>query len=264
MSLWKAQPVLQYERQAWQETDLGVPEERAVSLTVNGEVLTTLMCTPNLLDALAIGFLYNEGMIESLNEVADVRPCANGENVDIWLTHAVTAPRRWRRTSGCAGGKTAVDAAAPLPPGGDRVRLTPAQVGRLVEALFAAQELYRHTGGVHTSALSDGQRILLAAEDIGRHNSLDKLAGLMLQQGLQEQVRVVLTTGRISSEMLQKAHRIGAEVVISRTSPTTLSLAAAEKAGITLIGYARPHRFNVYTHPQRLIRLPEALAQAAD
>jgi FdhD protein len=261
---WKKQQAKQYIRDRWQPIEPGVPEERAVRLTVNGTALTTLMCTPTLLEALAVGFLYNEGLIDGLDEVVDVHPCASGENVDVWLNHAIAVPQRWRRTSGCAGGKTAIDARLPLPPRAEQLHLAATQVGQLLTALFAAQELYRHAGGVHTSALSDGQRILLTAEDIGRHNSLDKLAGLMLQKGLSEQVHVVLTTGRISSEMLQKARRMGAEVVISRTSPTTLSLEAARAANITLIGYARPQRFTVYTHPQRLIPEPQSLMQTVD
>jgi FdhD protein len=125
-------------------------------------------------------------------------------------------------------------------------------IGALVDQLFEAQSLYRETGGVHTSALSDGERILLVAEDIGRHNTLDKIAGLcMLRRHWPEQ-RLLITTGRISSEMLQKAARLEAPILISRTSPSSLSIEMAERYGITLIGYARRQRFNLYTNKQRV------------
>jgi len=114
------------------------------------------------------------------------------------------------------------------------------------------QTLYRQTGGVHTSILSDGKRSILGAEDIGRHNTLDKLAGQMLMNGIKTNASVILTTGRISSEMMQKAIRLGVSVVISRTSPSSMSVELAEKQGITLIGYAKRHRFNVYTHAERI------------
>jgi FdhD protein len=184
-----------------------------------------------------------------------VRACASGDNVDVWLHHAVEQPARWRRTSGCTGGVTAVepDAAAP------ELRaapLDPEKISALVEGLFSAQSLYRDTGGVHTSALSDGERIILVAEDIGRHNTLDKLAGRFLLEDVRLENRVLLTTGRISSEMMQKAARLGAGVVISRTSPSSLSIEMARAWGITLIGYARRSRFNVYTHPERLMGPP--------
>jgi FdhD protein len=123
----------------------------------------------------------------------------------------------------------------------------------LVALLFEAQELYRETGGVHTSALSDGTQIALSAEDIGRHNTLDKIAGLCLMQNIWPETRILITTGRISSEMLQKAARMGAPILISRTSPSSLSIEMAERYGITLIGYARTQRFNVYTSKGRII-----------
>jgi FdhD protein len=120
--------------------------------------------------------------------------------------------------------------------------------------LFDVQDLYRETGGVHTSALTDGERILLSAEDIGRHNTLDKLAGMCLMQNVWPARRILMTTGRISSEMLQKAVRLGAGILISRTSPSSLSIELAEKWGITLIGYARRNKFNLYAHPERIIQ----------
>jgi len=106
--------------------------------------------------------------------------------------------------------------------------ITRAASGKLVDKLFEAQELYRKVGGVHTSVLSDGLDVILMAEDIGRHNSLDKLAGLYVINHVQLENKVIITTGRISSEMLQKSARIGATFVISRTSPSSLSIQLAE------------------------------------
>ncbi len=247
----------QYEFQKWKPRDAETIVETPVSLTVNGEAWLTFMCTPVHLEALAVGFLYNEGVIESLAEVADARLCEHGDNVDVWLTHAAKKPSAWRQTSGCAGGVTAVDLLAKPDVQFDPqdFELDADAVGNLVEALFEAQSLYRETGGVHTSALSDGERILITAEDVGRHNTLDKIAGLCLTGGIFPQRRILMTTGRISSEMLQKAARLGAPVVISRTSPTSLSIQMAERYGVTLIGYGRKHRFNVYSHPRRVGRL---------
>jgi FdhD protein len=121
-----------------------------------------------------------------------------------------------------------------------------------VDGLFESQALYRETGGVHTSALSDGEQIVLVAEDIGRHNTLDKIAGLCLMKNIWPDTRILITTGRISSEMLQKAARLRAPILISRTSPSSLSIEMAERYGITLIGYARRNRFNVYSNSQRI------------
>jgi FdhD protein len=135
---------------------------------------------------------------------------------------------------------------------GDQPQVPPETIGHLVDQLFEAQSLYRETGGVHTSALSDGEKIVVVAEDIGRHNTLDKISGLCLMNDISLETRILITTGRISSEMLQKAARMNAPILISRTSPSSLSIEMAERYGITLIGYARRHRFNVYTNPQRV------------
>lgn len=244
----------QYEFQKWKSFDTQTIVETPVSLTVNSEVWITFMCTPVNLEALAVGFLYNEGIIEKMDEVEDVRVCEHGDNVDVWLTHTAEQPTSWRRTSGCTGGVTAVDLLAKpnVSLNGNSLKVQPEAIGKLVEMLFEAQSLYRETGGVHTSALSDGKKILLSAEDIGRHNTLDKIAGLCLMKNIWPETCILITTGRISSEMLQKAARLNAPILISRTSPSSLSIEMAERYGITLIGYARKHRFNVYSNTQRV------------
>ena len=251
------QKEIQYERyefKKWEHFDAETIVEMPVSLTVNSKVWLTFMCTPVHLEELAVGFLYNEGIIESMEEVEDVRVCEHGDNVDVWLNRTVEQPTSWRKTSGCTGGVTAVDLLAKPNVSFDanRLKVQPEAIGQIVEMLFEAQSLYRETGGVHTSALSDGEKIVVSAEDIGRHNTLDKIAGLCLMQNISPEKRILITTGRISSEMLQKAARMDAPILISRTSPSSLSIEMAERYGITLFGYARKHRFNVYSNSQRV------------
>lgn len=243
-----------YEFRKWKPFDAETIVESPVSLTVNGEVWLTFMCTPVHLEAMSVGFLYNEGIIESMEEVEDVRVCEHGDNVDVWLNRSVDQPQSWRRTSGCTGGVTAVDALARVDVSfdGDRTEVPPEAIGHMVESLVQSQKLYRATGGVHTSVLGDGEQIVFVAEDIGRHNTLDKIAGLCLMNNVWPERRILLTTGRISSEMLQKAARLKAPILISRTSPSSLSIEMAERYGITLIGYARRDRFNVYSNAQRV------------
>ena len=115
-------------------------------------------------------------------------------------------------------------------------------------------ELYRLCGGVHASALSDTKKLLVVAEDIGRHNTLDKIQGECLLRGLSTKDGLLLTTGRVSSEMLLKAARMQAPVVVSRHSPTGSAVSLARDLGIALVGYARGNRLSVYSHPERLGR----------
>jgi FdhD protein len=241
----------------WESLAARVITETAVSLTVNGETWLSFNCTPTGLDALAVGFLFNEGLIEAREEIAIVDVCQQETNVDIWLHHPIAQPTRWRRTSGCTGGVTSVPDIEP----GEVLATLPVSAGPLLdpdlllgcmEQLLQIQELYRAVRGVHCSALSDGRQILAHAEDIGRHNTLDKLAGQVLLEDLRADPVVILTTGRVSSEMLQKSARLGASAVVSRTSPTSQSIALADPLGITLAGYARRNQMLVYTHTERL------------
>jgi FdhD protein len=238
----------------WEALPARVISESTVTLTVNGEVWISFMCTPADLEALAVGFLYNEGIIHSMAEVEAVSACENVCNVDVWLNHRVKKPAQWRRTSGCTGGVTSDQAKTEATIPFVQPEFDPDSVLNAMNQLLEVQELYREARGVHCSAMSDGQQIVYRAEDIGRHNTLDKLSGLMLMQPKALERRIIVTTGRISSEMLQKSARLGAQVVISRTSPTAMSVEMADEIGITLIGYARRNQFLVYAHPERLMK----------
>ena len=243
---------LRYNAGKWETQGSGVIVETPVTLSVNGHVWLTFMCTPTDLEALAVGFIYNEGVIKSKIEIELVKVCPTGDNVDIWLNTTVKQPQQWRRTSGCTGGASAVALDQIHPELKDGLLLTPQMVHSFTQTLTNAQVLYREVGGVHTSILTDGEQVVISAEDIGRHNSLDKIAGRCLLDNIQLARKILVTTGRISSEMIQKAARIGAAVVISRTSASSLSVNLADKWGITLIGYARRDQFVVYTHPERI------------
>jgi FdhD protein len=245
-----------YNAGCWEEEHARLITEQPVALLVNNVHWLTFMCTPVDLEGLGVGFLYNENIIQTLEDIASVRVCPGGENIDIWLNYPVNKPEKWIRTSGCSGGSTSVENSS-FPSGltnpQNGVMLPPEMIGTMINQLLESQDLYRKSGGVHTSALSDGERIILTAEDIGRHNTLDKLAGRSLLEQIKPSKRIILTTGRISSEMIQKAGRMRASMVISRTSPTSLSVRMAEKSGITLIGYARRERFIIYAHPERIL-----------
>ena len=113
-------------------------------------------------------------------------------------------------------------------------------------------DLYRETGGTHNASLADGEKTLCFRTDIGRHNAVDMLGGWALLADVVLDRTLLLTTGRISSEILVKALRMGVPVVVSRSAPTALALELARDLGVTIVGYARGAKFNVYTHPERI------------
>lgn len=243
---------LRYRAGKWESMSAGVIVETPVTLTVNGKEWLTLMCTPTDIQELAVGFLFNEGVITSKEQIDLIEVCPTGDNVDVWLKNTVEEPHQWRRTSGCTGGATAVALDHIHPELKNGYLLEPSTIHSLMRQLTESQVLYREVGGVHTSILTDGERVIVSAEDVGRHNSLDKIAGRCLLNNIQLGRRILVTTGRISSEMIQKAARIGASAVISRTSASSLSVSLADKWGILLIGYARHDQFIIYTHPERV------------
>lgn len=245
---------LHYSAGKWEILDRKVITEQPTSLTVNGKTWLTLMCTPVDIEALAVGFLFNEGILKNRADIELVQVCAQGDNVDIWLNHTVELPQNWRRTSGCTGGQTSVLLESLHPHLKNGFVLTPAQIQEQIELLNRAQTLYRETGGVHTSVLTDGKQSIACGEDVGRHNTLDKIAGRCLLDNLQPERKILVTSGRVSSEMIQKAARVGAPIVISRTSASSLSVKLAQAWGVTLIGYARRDQFIIYAHPERILQ----------
>ncbi len=230
-----------------------VIEEALVCISVNGRELATFMCTPHRLEELALGFLRSEGFIHSLAEVEVLHLAESKTCVDIWLHDlSFTPPKRAIITSGCGGGVTFDDLSRRFPPLNTATSISPAQVSSLMQRLHQAAELYQEVRGVHTSALSDGQELLLVAQDVGRHNTIDRLWGQALQRGVETEGRILLASGRISSEMLRKAAKMKTPIVISRTSPTSLSVELGRAWNITVIGYARGNTFRVYSAPERV------------
>ncbi|MCB9135311.1 MAG: formate dehydrogenase accessory sulfurtransferase FdhD [Anaerolineales bacterium] len=235
------------------EVDDEIVVEAHACIIVNGHELATFMCTPHQLDWLGVGFLYNESILTHANEIATLH-VSDSHCVEIWLNHSFTPPERLIVTAGCSGGVTFDDLSkqhAPLP--ADDVHVSPETLAELMRQLHLGAKLYQRSRGIHTAVLATPSATLLQVEDLGRHNCLDKLAGAALLQGLDTSGHILLSSGRISSEMINKARRMSTPIVCSRTSPTSLSVALAEAWNITLVAYLRQDRMRIYTHPERVL-----------
>ncbi len=233
-----------------------VPVEKSLVVYVNGEPLVNLACTPTYPKELALGFLFNEGLIEGSDAIEAIDLCDNELRVDVWLNHDIEIPQLRTITSGCSGGVTFENMASLHHRVRSDLRVMPQQVTQLIQEFEQASALYRRAGGVHGAAMAEGEQILYLTEDIGRHNTLDKIAGICLRQGHSTKNCVLLTSGRISSETVNKTAHMGVPIVISRTSPTSLAVQLAQEWVITLIGYTRRRSFRVYTGAERVV-VPE-------
>ena len=237
-----------------------VVREQPLTLYVNGEKFLTLLCSPMALEDLIVGYLWMEKVIGDLAEISrlDVSPVDG--RADVTLTHPVTLPTERILTSGCGGGITFRIDHRLFPRLQSSVRVRPAQLAARMKDLFQAAVHYQRSRGIHGAALTDGERLLIVAEDVGRHNAVDKVKGEALRRGIPTEDRLLLSTGRVSSEMLLKAARMGVPVVASRTSPTEMAVALAEQLGVTVCGYVRPDGLNVYAGDAVVLDAPVGAA----
>jgi FdhD protein len=227
--------------------------------------IAVTMRTPGNDFELAVGFLFTEGLISGGEEVRTVRYCAVPREeqhynvVSVAVTRAldpVGADRNFYATSSCGVcGKASLDAihvqCAPVPEG---PAVPAALLTALPDRLRSAQDVFDRTGGLHAAALFDtGGALLALREDVGRHNAVDKLVGEELLAGrLPLSDRILLVSGRSSFEIIQKAATAGIPVICAVSAPSSLAVDAARRFGITLVGFLRGERFNVYSHPERV------------
>jgi FdhD protein len=223
-----------------------IVREQPLTVYVNGERFLTLLCTPVKLDALVLGYLWMEKVIAGLDEVTALAISEVDGRAEVTLAHPVTLPTERILTSGCGGGITFRIDPRLFSRIDSPLRVRPAELSERMKELFVEAVQYRASRGIHGAALADRERLLVVAEDVGRHNAVDKVKGEALLRGIPTADRLLLSTGRISSEMLLKAARMGVPVVASRTSPTEMAVGLAEQLGITVVGYVRPDSLNLY------------------
>lgn len=242
---------------AW-ETEDPVVREAPLTIYLNGREFVTLLCTPELMDMLAIGFLRSEGLIRDFSDVTSLRVDGEQGFVFVETQSGGLAEELYGKrtiTTGCGKGTvffSVLDALKSEPVSAD-LTVTVAQIHRLMRALQEQAVLFQLTGGIHSAALCSAEGISYFCEDIGRHNAVDKILGLCLRDGATINEKILVTSGRISSEILVKAAKLGLPVLVSRAAPTTLSVDLAERLGITLVGFVRGQRLNIYSHAERVI-----------
>jgi FdhD protein len=238
--------------------EVPVVREIAVNLRLNGREIITLLASDDALDFLAAGFLKAEGFISRREDIIAITIDPQGEAVDVEATGidplAEKLLERRAVTSGCGKGTTfthALDAlqARPAPAG---PRVSAGQIRQLMHGLLRGSELYRAAGAVHSAALATTEEIVIFRDDIGRHNAVDKIHGECFLRDIPVADKILLTTGRISSEILVKAAKLGVAILVSRSSPTDLALELAERTGITVVGQVRGGGLTIFTGEKRV------------
>jgi FdhD protein len=247
--------------------------EEPLEIRVEGRSVAVVMRTPGHDEELVAGFLISEGVVKSARDILEISQCAStgneyGNVVDVLL--AGSAVVNWESltrhvfsASSCGiCGKTSLESVFQRFPvlgsqcyaSSESFAVAPALIAALPAKLRAAQATFKQTGGLHACAIFDeGGELLVLREDVGRHNALDKVLGWSLQQKLLPfQRHILLLSGRVSFEMMQKALAAGVPIVAAISAPSSLAVQFAEESGQTLIGFLRGETMNVYTHPQRI------------
>ncbi|MDO5612376.1 MAG: formate dehydrogenase accessory sulfurtransferase FdhD [Paracoccus sp. (in: a-proteobacteria)] len=241
------------------------PAESPVAIVIDGQSQAVLMATPADLHDLAVGFALTEGMIASAADVQSFEQVAvetrglPGAEARLWLRPGIAAAlsERRRKMLGPVGcglcGIDSIEQALPeLLPVTSALRITPADIQAAMAALSAGQIRWRQTPAIHGACFWHPAAAPTVREDVGRHNALDKVSGALARDGRTGAGGVIAMTSRLSVDLVQKAARMQAAVVIGASAPTTLAITWAQAAGITLIGRARGTGFDLYTHPERL------------
>lgn len=249
--------ILRFSRESRENLEDVVTREFPLTIIFNNEELVTLLCTPKDLNYLAIGFLFSEGLLVNKEEIKSVILDDRRGVVRVETNEDKTpAKEMFKRliTSGCGKG-TSFYRAADIQNQvkiESKIELSADEVFSLVKEFQHRSQIFQATGGVHSAALCDTRNILVFNEDIGRHNAIDKIFGECLLKDIPTDERIAITSGRISSEILLKVARRNIPIIISKSAPTDMGVRLASELGITLLGFVRGKRMNVYTNDWRI------------
>jgi FdhD protein len=246
-------PVQAFDSGKVEEKDQAVVIEAKMTLSVNGGKVVSFMCLPQRLEELAAGFLFAEGFIENGPDISDITVDTDAGTIDVRADIVEGSVERFSQgrtlLSGCGGGVSGADIERPS----DCMRTDASSLGELVSAFQKHSSLYTLAGGVHTAAIAAGGNLEISDDDIGRHNAVDKVIGHALLTRYDCSDKVLIVTGRVSSEIAIKTIVRKIPVLVSLSSPTSLALRLAEEYFLTVIGRARTRRFKIYTHPERVL-----------
>lgn len=242
------------------KTQEPVIEELPLTIYLNGKELVTMLAAAGEENYLVTGFLAAEGIIRDISEIQEIDIDVLQGLIRVTTTSGETVAEKMflkRYLTACCGkGRSAFYFANDVLTArvvNTSITITPEQAMHYSALLEAASETFRLTGGVHSGALASDGKLVCWSQDIGRHNVFDKLYGRCLIEGITTHDKVLVFSGRVSSEILLKVSKMNISVIIARSAPTSLALDMADELGVTVIGFARGERLNIYTHPERVI-----------
>ncbi|WP_210365218.1 formate dehydrogenase accessory sulfurtransferase FdhD [Bacillus sp. REN3] len=235
--------------------------EYTVTVKVNGQEFVTMVCTPDYIEDMVIGYLASEGIIKKYSDIKEiwVQEREGFVHVKTSRVNNLYQNLQGKRylTSCCGASRSgfvfATDAMTAKKMTDVKSEIEVEDCFRLMEEMQDSAELFQNTGGVHNASLCSLFGPIVSRMDIGRHNALDKIYGYCLRKKISLHDKVIVFSGRISSEILLKVAKIGCPIVLSKSAPTEKALKLSDELGITTIGFIRNKSLNVYTHPERVV-----------
>jgi FdhD protein len=226
-----------------------VVEEIPIALFINGRHAITVMMSPVNMEDFVTGYLFTEEIIKTTKEIESIKTEKNRVSVITKNLFKVLPPKK-TILSGCGGSVSYIDVEK-LPKIHSDFSISAAAITTALRSL-PDSDIHRTAGPFYTDVLLDSQHIISVAEDIGRHNAIDRIIGYALRNGIYMSQTFVISSGRISSEMVRKCLIANIPIIVSRSATTTLSVEIANKTGMTVIGFARDGKLNIYSHPERI------------
>jgi FdhD protein len=244
--------IIKYQGTSSEAVEDSLAVEKKLIISVQGKELLSLYCTPMMVNELVTGLLMTEGVISSKISPEKMK-IVHGDDISVDLSVDGDIPPERLTTARCLGGFTVLKERS-FEKIHDDFSLTTKALKNLFDDFQQKSELFKMTGCFHSAAISDGEAILSFAEDIGRHNAVEKVIGDFLLKDIPFKGKALLVSCRISSEIISKCSRWGLPILASRSAPTDLAIEIAEMSGMTLVGFVRGDRLNIYANPQRIIR----------
>lgn len=253
--------VFHFDHGAWSKQDDTVVTEFALTIKLNETEFATMVCTPEYMEDLVLGFLASEHVISRASDINSLWIDQSRGFAHVTLNQRNDLYDRFHSkryiTSCCGMSRQGFyfvnDALTAKRMHESRAFFSADQCIALMHSMQSQAATFQRTGGVHNAALCDGNGVVISRIDIGRHNALDKIYGHCLQHDISIENKAMVFSGRISSEIVIKTSKIGCAVLLSKSAPTELALQLADQLGITTVGFIRNQSFNVYTHPERIV-----------
>lgn len=247
---YKSREVINYSPNKTEIVSNMIVTDTPLIIFLNGNELSTLICSPGNYEALAVGFLLSEGLIHKYDDIKEICLCEEEGIINIKTV-----------SSGCLKNNCLkkketlffLSNARRQEIISSTKKISASYLLKLMSLLEEQSNTFRLTGGVHSVALADSTGLLVRYEDIGRHNAVDKVLGHVLLNHISPVDKCILISGRVAPDIIMKVARSGIALIVSRSAPTNMALELSNQFGISVVGFARGEKLNVYTHTERVI-----------